>query len=64
MGVASSVEQLDSIAIKILDTDISLQKPVKYLGVRMEQTLNLITSVMYVALHFYLLDVLAPFALT
>ena len=36
VGTASRVEQLDCNAIKILDTDISLQKSVKYLGVRMD----------------------------
>ena len=41
MGTASRVEQLDCDAIKILDTDISLQKSVKYLGVRMDQTLSM-----------------------
>ena len=48
VGTVSHVEQLDCDAIKILDTDILLQKSVKYLDVRM------ITSVMYVAAHFYL----------
>ena len=41
VGTAYCVEQLDCDAIKILDTDISLQKSVKYLGVRMDQTLSI-----------------------
>ena len=41
VGTASRIEQLDCDAIKILDTDISLQKSVKYLGVRMDQTLSM-----------------------
>ena len=41
VGTASRVEQLDCDAIKILDTDISLQKSVKYLDVRMNQTLSM-----------------------
>ena len=41
MCTASRVEQLDCGAIKILDPDISLQKSVKYLGVRMDQTLSM-----------------------
>ena len=39
VGTASRVEQLDCSTIKILDSDISLQKSVKYLGVRMDQTI-------------------------
>ena len=41
VGTASRVEQLDCDAIKILDTDISLQKSVKYLGLRMDQSLSM-----------------------
>ena len=41
VGTASRVEQLDCNTIKILDTDISFQKSVKYLGVRMDQTLSM-----------------------
>ena len=37
----SRVEQLDCDAIKILDTDISLQNSVKYLGLRIDQTLSM-----------------------
>ena len=41
VGAASRVEQFDRDAIKILDTEISLQKSVKYLGVRMDPTLSM-----------------------
>ena len=36
-----SIEQLDCGTIKILDSDISFQKSVKYLGVRIDQTLSM-----------------------
>ena len=41
VGTASRVKQLDCGAIKILDTNIAFQKSVKYLGVRMDQTLSM-----------------------
>ena len=40
VGTASRIEQLDCGTIQILDYDISFQKSVKYLGVRMDQTLS------------------------
>ena len=36
VGVTSRVERLDSGTIKVLDSDISFQKSVKYLGVRID----------------------------
>ena len=41
VGTTSRIEQLDCDAIKILETDISFQKSVKYLGVRMDQNLSM-----------------------
>ena len=41
VSTVSRFEQLDCGAIEILDTDLSFQKSVKYLGVRMDQILSM-----------------------
>ena len=40
VGTASRVQQVDCGSINILDSDIFFQKSLKYLGVRMDQTLS------------------------
>ena len=41
MGTASRINQVDIDTIQILDSSISFQKSIKYLGVRLDPTLTM-----------------------
>ena len=54
VGTASRVNQIESDTINILDSEITIQKSVKYLGVRLDQTMSMSEHISHICRSSFL----------